>query len=654
MSTFFSVLNKKAWRGVLSPCLFIVLMGGFLIAVAAPATAADQAAVAAEQAVERAMALRLAEERLWRALMRYRSKGERHQSLVDDPEYFLSADGHRDPQSELAASIRAMLEPTGGGADDDHFICRFPARSEWLIKALELDQESLPRPDCRQLDEALAVINTHSAALVFPAAHNNGPASMFGHTLLRVGGADQNELLSHAINYAAFATDTNGFIYAFKGLFGMYNGYFNIMPYYEKLNEYNDLEHRDVWEYRLNLTPEEVRRMVLHAWEMQGIASDYYYFDENCSFMLLFLLEVARPELELAQEYWDRRLFFWVLPSDTIHTVRRAGLIEEIKFRPAMATRIEHRASLLPPEAAQWAHDLATGPESGENSYETVLDLEERRQGRELAAEYLRYLYSRRQISEDEFRRRFMSVLRARSADGRSESAALEVPRPSPPEEGHDPGRITVGGGGRDGNHFLELTWRPAYHDLLDHDEGFTPGAQINFFALSGRYYTEERKARLHRLDLVDIFSLAPRDLFFSPVSWKVRFGLERKELKDGSDPLYLGVNTGGGMAWEFFDETIFYTMLEADLNFHDRFRDKAALGAGPGLGILTSLTTNWKAHLHGRAMFYGLERHEHYRIALDQNYRLSRNSGIVLKGSWERSFGHSRGEATLAVSRYF
>jgi hypothetical protein len=153
---------------------------------------------------------------------------------------------------------------------------------------------------------------------------------------------------------------------------------------------------------------------------------------------------------------------------------------------------------------------------------------------------------------------------------------------------------------------------------------------------------------------LVDIFSLAPRDLFFKPISWKVNGGLTRKPFRDGSDLLYLGINTGGGMAWEPSHSLIFYVMAEADLNFSDRFQDKTAIGAGPNLGLLMQITSDWKAHLHGTSLFYGLERHEYYRGALDQNYRLSRNSGIVLKTRWERSFDRSRAEATFAFNRYF
>ncbi|SDM89666.1 protein of unknown function [Geoalkalibacter ferrihydriticus] len=648
MSFFARGKTKKVCEASSFAYFFCVSICAILL-FAAPVPA-EQTGIQRAALIEDAEIRGLAEARPWQIFLRYRAQGRGYKSLVDDPDYFLSPSGKRDPQKELAASITALFEPAEKG--DDHFACRFPARTEWLVEALEIDRAALPQPVCRKLDEAIATVDPRTAVLVFPAAHNNGPASMFGHTLLRIGSSYQSELLSYAINYAAFSTDTNGLIYAFKGLFGFYDGYFTVLPYYEKLNDYSDLEHRDVWEYRLNLTPEEVRRLVLHSWELQGIASDYYFFDENCSFMLLFLLEAARPEIELAQEYWDR-LSFWVIPADTIATVRRAGLIEEVKYRPSLASRIQHRASLLSPEAAHLAYSVATQKIPADSLTEGQ-NFEEQRQILDLSAEYMRYRFSRKEIDENHFKKHFLPILMARSTLGPGETKAGEIPQPPQPEQGHDAGRWGTGIGVRDDRFFLELSWRPAYHDLLDPDEGFTQGAQINFFSLNSRYFPETRNLRLESFHLVDIFSLAPRDLFFKPVSWKVKGGLDRKPFSDGRDLLYLGVNTGGGMAWPFFSAGIFYLMAEADINLSDRFRDKTALGAGSSLGILTQLSPDWKAHLHGGALFYGLEQHEHYRIALDQNYRLSRRNGIMLKGLWERSFNQSRAEATIALTRYF
>ena len=83
----------------------------------------------------------------------------------------------------------------------------------------------------------------------------------------------------------------------------LFQGIFLHPPYYEKVTEYNNIDHRDIWEYDLNFSEHEVLRMVMHMWELKDIYSDYYFFDENCSYDLLYLLEAARPSLELTDEF---------------------------------------------------------------------------------------------------------------------------------------------------------------------------------------------------------------------------------------------------------------------------------------------------------------------------------------------------------------
>jgi hypothetical protein len=606
-----------------------------------------------QELIEQAEHQGLNRARDWDVLLHYRPQGDKRKSIIDDPRFFLTPNGKTDPAAELTATISGFFAPASAG--DEHPRCRFPARFEWLQQELKITADHLPKPVCGKLDESLKAVDPRSAVLVFPAAHNNGPASMFGHTLLRIGSSYQNELLSYAVNYAAHSNDTNGILFAFKGLFGFYPGQFSILPYYDKVKEYNDLEHRDVWEYGLKLTPDEVRRMVLHIWELQGISSEYYFFDENCSFMLLSLLEVARPELHLSEEYWNR-WGFWVIPADTIGTVRRAGLIDKVRYRPSQATRITYQASRLSAAAQENAFAITMQQLPAKAEAVAAVPLEERRQVLDLAGEFLQYRYSRQEILLKDFQKQFLPILTARSGLGTGDKDADEVPVPPQPEEGHLPGKIIAGAGVRQDRPYLELSWQPAYHDLLDPDAGYTKGAQIDFLSLTGRYYPEQQSFKLQSFHPVDIISLAPRDLFFKPYSWKVNGGLDRKSFADGTDRLFLRLNTGGGMAWNIplLDDGIGYVMAEADINLSDRFEKKAALGGGGTVGALVNLSQNWKAHLSATGLFYVIQNHEHFRAALDQHFKLAANSGLLLHTLWERSFDHSRAEAGLSWVKYF
>ncbi len=180
-------------------------------------------------------------------------------------------------------------------------------------------------------------MNPDAVTLIFPAAYLNNPASMFGHTLLRIDSRTRNEqtrLLDYTVNYAASTQQERGFTFAMKGLFGGYHGSFSVAPYYAQVKRYGDLENRDIWEYRLTLSYEEVLRMMMHAWELKSAKFDYYFIDENCSYQLLSLLEAARPSLHLLDQFG-----LWAVPADTIRAVTGVeDLTSSVTFRPSRRT----------------------------------------------------------------------------------------------------------------------------------------------------------------------------------------------------------------------------------------------------------------------------------------------------------------------------
>jgi len=82
----------------------------------------------------------------------------------------------------------------------------------------------------------------------------------------------------------------------------------------------------------------------------------------------------------------------------------------------------------------------------------------------------------------------------------------------------------------------------------MDTDSGFLKGAQIQFFDTAFRHYAEDG-TRLERFIPVDILSLAPRDDFFQPRSWRLAAGWQRMFTKSGAEPLAAGAEGGIGGA---------------------------------------------------------------------------------------------------------
>ena len=129
---------------------------------------------------------RLASDPQWLALGYWQPNliGGGSTSLIDNPDFFLAANGKSDPAKELESSLAAFFEPTPENPDQ-HPQCLKPARYRWLKARLGFDPARLIEQPCPRLWSWEAELNPGRVTLIFPAAYINNPSSMFGHTLIR-------------------------------------------------------------------------------------------------------------------------------------------------------------------------------------------------------------------------------------------------------------------------------------------------------------------------------------------------------------------------------------------------------------------------------------------------------------------------------------
>jgi len=586
-------------------------------------------------------------DRYWHVLLHYKKTFFGIESLIDDPKFFVSPAGKKDPESELLETIKSFFKEYNDEGSDTR--CRFPARYKWLKERLAIDETMLPGSGCSELEKFLEALNPQSATLVFPSAYMNSPASMFGHTLIRIDGKYQSKLISYAINYAANTGDEGGISYLIKGLFGFFKGYFSILPYYEKIEEYNDLDMRDMWEYELNLSEDEVMRMVLHIWELKDIYSFYYFFDENCSYNLLFLIEAARPEVNLTDEFGQ-----WVVPSDTLKAVIGKGLVKAVTYRPSRSTRIRHWATFLSPKDKKLAADIASGVVSPNR----VMDESLERQGKiivlDIAAELVQHRFMRRDIDKEIYQKRFLEILNVRKDLGKQDSEILNIPQPPRPEEGHSSSMVNIGVGTKDNKAYQLTGFRPAYHDLADREHGFQKGSEIIFGSIELRYYPDDKKALLNRVDIIDIVSLSIRDEFFKPVSWKVYAGFRRETLYDGREHLIYSLNPGFGFASKGF-AGIYYAFVEADLQIGRGFGHDYTFGVGPSAGIIKDFTKWWKILLSSRFMYHAMgDSNRLYALEMKHNFSITKDHALRLNFIRTKSYSQYSTDINLLWNIYF
>ncbi len=599
--------------------------------------------------VSQAGAERLFEAPEWLALIHYeQTRSGRWESLIDDREFFLSKDGKTDPHSELAATIRAIFSEET--AVDMHPQCRYPARSRWIKRALSIDGPRLPAPECKAYDELVRGLDPRSVVLVFPVAYMNSPASMFGHTLLRIDSSSENRLFSYAVNYSAFTDETNGALFAVKGIFGFYEGRFSMLPYYEKIKEYSALESRDMWEYSLNLTRDEVETVVAHMWELKDRFSYYYFFDENCAFNLLKAIEAGRPDTRLVE-----RLSAWVIPLETIRAVQEAGLFSGVRvFRPSKTSKIKAMEEGLAVDDKERARLIAFGRVDPESVLaDTEMEKEAKVRTLDLAAEYIQYRYLKKDTGKQAYLESYLKVLGLRSDLGKGVDYA--VPQPLAPEFGHGPLRLALGFGSRRGAAFTSIGIRPANHGLMDPDEGYLPGAGISFLDGEIRYDHTDGRLSLHRLSIVEINSISPRSSFFKPVSWRLVVGLEREEVARKEYRTDIAVRGGPGIAYGFGSDGLAYGFVEPEVRFAERLDKGYAAGVGLSLGALKPVSAGWKAGVEARAASYAIgDSYSTASVAFKQRFTLDRSNALTVDVKRVSSDGYWYTEFSAGWNRYF
>lgn len=624
----------------------VIKMGGFVCAillagliVPAPSRAADDGYL--DQLKQRALQEELATRPEWNSLLHYKPRrlSPGVESLVDTEAFFLSPEGKHDPRAELDATLAAFFDNTVGDPEQSAQ-CRFPGRYHWLRRVLEFEPERLPPLPCDRFHRWLEGLEPERLTLVFAASYLNNPASMFGHTFLRIDARDQDEstrLLATSINYAADTQSQRGVRYAVNGLFGGYQGRFSMTPYYLRVKEYGDIENRDIWEYRLNLTREETERMLRHLWELRAARFDYYFLDENCSYHLLSLLEAARPGLMLTDGF-----SWWAIPSETVRAVMEAGLIDRVGYRPARNTVLLARARVMDERLQALAKRLVDGGPAAESNGLEGLDSVDRARVIDLALDYAVYRQSPRFGGEKLPPGTVPELLKARS---RLVTPDLTPDIPAPgvaPGEGHRPARAGIGYGYEDRRQFVELTLRPGYHDLTDPEGGFTPGAAVRALDTALRYYPEESRVELERLDLVEITSLSAWGRFLRPLSWKAGVGVGRKRMSPVDRPLMGRLHAGFGISGVPSEGTRLFALAQGTLELTDRFDYFLSPGVGPNLGILHDFSDRWRAGLSFLWQSFFLDEWRNDCEAVFANrFSIGRGSAAVLELYWKREFGH-------------
>jgi hypothetical protein len=595
----------------------------------------------------------LARTRMWQVLLHYhRTLLGGWRSSADGAGFFLAGHaGETDPEAELTATLAAFAEPAKPAALDDEAgqpaQCRFPARWSWLKQELAIDTARLPEVPCPLFSGWRQAIAPEKVTFIYSSAYINSPASMYGHTFLRLTRrtGEGNRLIDYIVNFAADEDTKNGFVYAWKGLFGGFYGHFYVMPFYMKIQEYSHIESRDLWEYELALDEAQAQRLVEHTWETRSTHFNYYFVTENCSYFLLELLEVADPNLRLSDRFRGP-----VIPTETLRAVLSVpGLVKGRTVRPSLRAQILNRKSHMIGSEIKATEALSR---RGREAQGLIADWSSQRKARiiDAAGDLLRFREGLTKDPSPEFLRKERELLILRGRTGVPPLETEVKPGSDAPETGHRAFRLGLAGGMTNAQHavFEEISLRLALHDFLDPSRGYLDDAELEMMGLRIRFENAARRVSPERLDLLNILSVSGYDRWIPKTAWMIRAGgAQARNLGcAGVRCSYGSLNTGGGISLRLGHPFLFFLLTDADLAAGGPFSDHYRIGLGGFAGAVLRLGRFAQTRAEGRYDFYFLgDRRRAPVVSVGQGFNLGAWAQLRLVGDAVGSYREARAE---------
>ncbi len=603
-------------------------------------------------------AARLSQQSSWLKLMHY-SKNLLYgfESRVDGPEYFFARDGKTNPQTEILASVEAFANSNLKiGRLSLHPQCAFPYRYRFLKKKLNLQIADIPCPDFKRW---LSGVQPKSATVVYASGYANNPISVFGHLFLRINSEkkesefEANELLDQGIGFEAVADGTFGFRFAMNATFGGYSGQFSVVPYYAKVQEYSNLESRDLWEYHLSLSKTEVLDLMTHLWELEtNTYLNYFFADENCAFQLMALIEAIKPEWNLTEGF-----SFYVMPSQSIRVLaEQPGAVQKVTQRLSLHKRMTGQLTKLDVAQREQFNQLV----KSELDVSKIQD----KQVLEVASLFLSYKNHGRKDQNDSLKEVSVTeVLRHRATlGGLSTLSTLSTdPDWSRPDRAHLPFRAGVLAGVAESKSFFDIHYKVSLHDILNFQAGYARYSRFDFLNIKARIETENRKIFLKEIDFLKMETYLPISTFETEPSWRVGFSLATPEDLNCYPCREFVVEGALGAALEPWNKQILlYIMAPLRAGFADHLGSGYRLGPAIEVGAFFEAAEIYRTQISAKLqsdLFQDIRPNSVAIFEVNQSYFISPRWDARWLTKFvvpSESFGRRHSETGLQLNYYF
>lgn len=518
-----------------------------------------------------------AHQKKWQRLLLY----ENGKSLVSSKTFFISTNGQNSSEDELRETLKIFGPAIGKSyapneqlpAQIVKFACEFPARFNYLSTRLNIEKKYYI---CNDYETWRDSFEASGISVIFASQYLENPASAFGHTFLKINSEKKALYLNKVVSFAASVPeDVSAYSYIYKGIFGGFDSFFSVYPFYLTFQEYANLERRDLWEYELNLTQVQTKELLSNIYELINKASvDYSFLSKNCSGMILRLLE-AEFDKDLLVD-----LPFYISPIESIKVLVKNNLVQKINYHPSITSRLNKLSKNLSLADSKKISSLVEDRTTlTKNDSVDVLDF---------GIEYLNFIRQKNAgkfIPEDE--ELFRTLINARASKTEDSSDTSNQENLLYPEKSSGIQRASIGMRSQNHDKKVALSYRPAGKDFFDRPNGFLKESEINVLKTQIYLDTEKPKKNFFSLNILGLKKYVDYDVINKNTSWGVNLAVKSDPLSLCQSCYFVEVDSFYGIGKSIFDSNLLTYLVAHPLlqygnlaHHHYSFLPQAEIGA--------------------------------------------------------------------------
>jgi hypothetical protein len=253
----------------------------------------------------------------WEALLHYKNG----KSVIGgESPFFLSSEGYQNSTAELEATIAAL-------SNNPNAQCRYPARLEFLLESGRIKANELPKSDCEEYKTYLQKVPLERVYAVFVAEDQSNPASIMGHTILKIAGEDESGA-EHSFSFMALMNESGNLKRYINAVLNGSEGSYVLAPYYETTKTYIYSEQRSLWEFELDLSVKAKERLKKHLWELKETPIQYQFITHNCNTAIEMILSAA--DKTFGGEY-----LLFQTPVEYLQELSQNDKIKSVSMKPS-------------------------------------------------------------------------------------------------------------------------------------------------------------------------------------------------------------------------------------------------------------------------------------------------------------------------------